>query len=160
LFLLIYTKYDYKFQPRLAVIKLNSIIIKIERLSNSNRCKVQQASVPSAMKPAPHANDRTVSKPLTIWEEFTFPKEQLQEGPHTYSDPSYVFQSDEKSHLFQHIELNDLVRDLIFSKQQTEIVGSSGICWLKNQEHSYPGRGRKQLPDIMKCRILFVSSVV
>jgi len=61
--------------------------------------KVQPASVPSAMKPVPHADDITLFNPLTNWEDFSFPKGQLQEGTHTYSDPRYVSQSDEESHL-------------------------------------------------------------
>jgi len=65
-------------------------LIKIERLSKTSKYKVQPVSVPSAMKPMPHAGDLTVFNPLNKWEDFTFPKEKLQEGPHTYSDPSYV----------------------------------------------------------------------
>lgn len=63
-----------------------------------SKYKVHQTSVPSAMRPVPHADDLTVFNSLTNWEDFTFPKEQLQEGPHTHSDPSYVSQSDEESH--------------------------------------------------------------
>ena len=111
------------------------------------------------MKLVPHSDNLTVSKPLTNWEEFTFHKEQFQQRPHAYPDPRRVFQSDEEAHLIQHSELNGLFRDLNFSKQRAEIVGSSGICWLKKQEHPYTGRGTKHVPDILKCRILFVSAV-
>lgn len=63
------------------------------------------------------------------WQEFTFPQEQLQEGPSAFCDPSYVSHGDKKPHLIQQRELNYLVRDLYISKQEAELVGSRRRKW-------------------------------
>jgi len=63
-----------------------------EIASTASKCSI-------CIKPVSHTDDLTAFNPLTNWDDFTFPKEQLQEGPHTYSEPSCVSQSDEASQL-------------------------------------------------------------
>jgi hypothetical protein len=68
----------------------------------------------------------------STWEEFAFPQEERQGGPYASSDRSYVPQGHQEPHLIEQSELTDLVRDLILSKQQAQLLGSRVPQWNKN----------------------------
>jgi len=47
------------------------------------------------------------------WEKFSFPQEELQEGPSTSCDTCYVPRGDQEQYLIQQSELNGLGCELI-----------------------------------------------
>jgi hypothetical protein len=97
------------------------------------------------------------------WEAFTFPQEELQEGPSTSPDPSYIPQGHQEPNLDQQSKLNDLLRHFYLSKQQAERLESRLLQWylLAKETRITPSRrGTKKFPHIRECRILFASAVM
>ena len=92
-------------------------LTKIEGHTKKSSNKIQYTSIPSAVRPVPHGDKLPLPKPCSNWDEFTFTKEQLQEGPSSSSDPSYFHQGNQEPYMIQPSELNDLVCDFNISKQ-------------------------------------------
>jgi hypothetical protein len=67
--------------------------------SKKSRGKIQYSSLPFVMKPMPHGDELPVSRLPSNWEDFTFSQKELQEGPSTSCDPSYVLRGDQEPHL-------------------------------------------------------------
>jgi hypothetical protein len=94
------------------------------------------------------------------WEKFNHPQEELQGGPATSCDTSYVPRGYQEKHLTQQRELNDLESLNDFESLKSSIR-CSGIMTAAEELAGYKIRCTysRNFLDITECRILFVSAV-
>jgi len=96
-------------------------LTKIEWDSKKSKVKIQNPSVPTAIKPVAQGEYLPIPKPSSKWNEFNFPQERLQEGKYTSSDPIYFSHGDQEPHPIYESELNNPVPYLNLPKEQAEL---------------------------------------
>ena len=81
----------------------------------------------SALKPVKHSDEIPVPLPPAIWEcdecESDIDKSAVAVGHASQHDTDFEFE-DKSPHLITQKELNDFIRDLIFSKEKSEVLAS------------------------------------
>jgi hypothetical protein len=101
---------------------------KIFGYSAKNKKQIVYSNMPSATRPVPHPEIVPVPTYLVDFTE----DEMETEGATAVlssSDDEFLPSQEDKSHLINQLELNDLVRDLNLTKTQAEILGSRLQGW-------------------------------
>jgi hypothetical protein len=90
-------------------------------IRRKSKLKIQNPSVPTAIKLVAHGEYLPIPKPISKWNEFYFPQEELQEGQYTSCNLIYFSHGDQEPHPIYESELNDPVRYLNLPKEQAEL---------------------------------------
>ena len=107
-------------------------ITQIKGISSKSKHTVKYPNLPSAMRPVPHSEDLPIPHPpthLTLEDESEYEAatevSNEEQGDATFETRTCSCEP----HLLTQDELNDLVRDLKFSKTQAELLGSKLRGW-------------------------------
>jgi hypothetical protein len=101
-------------------------LTKISGISLKPKHSIQYPSLPSAIRPVLHSQHLPVPKPPKKWttdDDEPVPMEQ------DISNPDFQPSTSNEPHLISKGELNDLVKDLNFSKSQAKFLGSRLQGW-------------------------------
>lgn len=108
-------------------------LTKTAGYSKKNKCTIEYPNVPSAMRPVLHGAGLPVPIPPANWTNVNTSSSEedayLEQEHASDVDPSYNPDNPREPHLIKQSELNDLVRDLGLSKQQSELLGSRLQEW-------------------------------
>lgn len=125
-------------------------LTNVNGFSSKNKKHIEYPNVPSAIRPIPHAQDLPVPTPPSTWEEIP------DDGSMSTNSESAQFQSsgeehnlEEGPHLIKQAELNDLVRDLFLSKEQSELLASRLKEWNVLNEETKVTYFRGRNKDLM-----------
>ena len=99
----------------------------IKGFSRKNKSKIFYPVCRSAIKPVPHDPDLPVPQPTTEKEDTLSVDEGASTSTESEENPS--FQHESAPLLINQERLNDLLRDLYLSKENTEVLGSRLQQW-------------------------------
>ncbi|XP_030765451.1 uncharacterized protein LOC115889553 [Sitophilus oryzae] len=108
-------------------------LTKTEGFSKKQKHKIEYPNLPSAIRPVLHGADLPVPIAPLDWQGIVLEdKEDIESNSSgdQCTDPTFTPEGgSDKPHLIVQSELNDLVRDLGLSKQQSELLGSRLKEW-------------------------------
>ena len=102
---------------------------KIAGFSKKNKSKIVYPDCASAIKPVPHDSENVVPLPPASPESDTSDEEELSDDGASAEDVFEADLADDKPHLLQQPQLNDLIRDLQLSKEKSELLASRLQEW-------------------------------
>jgi hypothetical protein len=103
---------------------------KVAGFTRKNKSKIVYPQCDSALKPVPHDSQNVVPLPPASAESDTSDEENDSDDDMGADDVYEADLTDEdKPHLLQQAELNDLIRDLQLSKEKSELLASRLKEW-------------------------------
>jgi len=138
-------------EPRDYITDCYFCLAKVSGFSSKNMSNIEYPSLDSAIRPVPHLAELPIPTPPVSKQLLSSSDESLTDSDEDVDESHDTFEActSNDPHLISQRELNDLVRDLNLSKQQSELLASRLQQW--NLVHSIVriSTFRKRNADLM-----------
>jgi hypothetical protein len=124
-------------------------LTNINESTSKSKHTIKYPDLPSAMRPVSHSEYLPVPHPENVtFSDDDSDNEVIQEVENPFHDPNFEASTTYEPHLLTQGDLNDLVRDLILSKKQSELLGSrlkewnllhinTKLCFFRNRQDEF-----------------------
>jgi hypothetical protein len=129
-------------------------LTKICGFSSKNKHNISYPNLPSAIRPVPHCEELPIPELPQDWMETDDENGDevavLTDMEHDDCDKEYRPSKSAEPHLLSQKELNDLVRDLALTKEQSELLGSRLQQWNLLEQNCKITLFRKRDKDLLE----------
>ena len=139
-------------EPRDHITDCYFCLTKVSGFSSKNKSNIEYPSLDSAIRPVPHSAELPIPTPPVSKQLLSSSDESSTDSDEDVDElhDTYEACTSNDPHLISQTELNDLVRDLNLSKQQSELLASRLQQWNLVHPDVRISTFRKRNADLMK----------